>query len=65
MGTVRARSGRSVEVEGPFLGVEVSPLRASMITLSHPYRSLASQGGVKTGVGARGRLVLKVVVLLR
>ena len=44
-GTVRAQSGRSVEVERPFCHVDVSLLRASMITLSHPSRTLASQGG--------------------
>ena len=48
-GPTRAQSGRSVEVERPFVDVEVSLLRASMITLSHPYRSLASQGGEDQG----------------
>ena len=63
-GPTRAQSGRSVEVERPFCDVEVSLLRPSMITLSDPYRRLASlRGG--TRVGSRGRLELKVVVLLR
>ena len=48
-GPTRAQSGRSVEVERPFLDVEVSLLRPSMITLSDPYRSLASQGGEDQG----------------
>ena len=63
-GTVRARSGRSVEVERPFVDVEVSLLRPSMITLSDPYRTLASQGGEDQG-GCAGPFALKVVVLLR
>ena len=50
VGPTRAQSGRSVEVERPFWDVDVSLLRASMITLNDPYRSLASQGGEKTRV---------------
>ena len=63
-GAVRAQSGRSVEVERPLGDVEVSLLRPSMITLSDPYRTLASQGGEDQGVIA-GPFALKVVVLLR
>ena len=63
-GSTRAQSGRSVEVERPFCHVDVSLLRASMITLSDPYRSLASQGGDDQGDLA-GPFALKVVVLLR
>ena len=48
-GSVRAQSGRSVQVERPLGDVEVSLLRPSMITLSDPYRSLASQGGEDQG----------------
>ena len=48
-GSVRAQSGRSVEVERPFCDVDVSLLRASMVTLSQPYRRLASQGGDDQG----------------
>ena len=44
-GAVRAQSGRSVEVERPFGDVDVSLLKASMVTLSDPYRTLASQRG--------------------
>ena len=62
-GSVRAQNGRSVEVERPFCEVEVSLLRASMVTLSDPYRSLASQGGEDQGDIA-GPFVLKMVVLL-
>ena len=60
---VRAQSGRSVEVERPFCDVDVSLLRPSMITLSDPYHSLASQGGEDQGDIA-GPFALKVVVLL-
>ena len=63
-GSTRAQSGRSVAIERPFRPVDVSLLRASMVTLSDPYRTLASQGGT-TRVGPRGQLALKVVVLLR
>ena len=51
-GPTRAQSGRSVEVERPFCDVEVSLLRPSMITLSDPYRTLASQGGEDQGGSA-------------
>ena len=63
-GPTRAQSGRSVEVERPVCHVEVSLLRPSMITLSDPYRTLASQGGEDQG-GRAGPFALKVVVLLR
>ena len=63
-GPTRAQSGRSVEVERSFLDVEASFLRASMVTLSDPYRTLASQGGDDQGDLA-GPFALKVVVLLR
>ena len=63
-GSTRAQSGRSVEVERPVCHVDVSLLRASMVTLSDPSRSLASQGGEDQGVIA-GPFALKVVVLLR
>ena len=48
-GSTRAQSGRSVEVERPLGDVEVSLLRPSMITLSDPYRTLASQGEGRPG----------------
>ena len=44
--------------------MDVSLLRAPMVTLSDPYRRLASQGGLDQGVCA-GPFELKVVVLLR
>ena len=63
-GSTRAQSGCSVEVERPFRPVDVSLLRASMVTLSDPYRTLASQGGEDQG-GSAGPFALKVVVLFR
>ena len=63
-GSVRARSGRSVEVERPFCDVDEALLRASMVTLSGPYRRLASLGGDDQGDCA-GPFETKVVVLLR
>ena len=63
-GAVRAQSGRSVEVERPFRPVDGVSLKSVLVTLSHPYRSLASQGGGDQGDLA-GPFALKVVVLLR
>ena len=44
-GAVRDQSGRSVEVERPFPAHCCVSLKCLMVTLSHPYRTLASQGG--------------------
>ena len=63
-GSVRAQSGRSVEVERPFVRVYGISLKSFMVTLSDPYRSLASQGGEDQG-GCAGPFALKVAVLLR
>ena len=63
-GAVRAQSGRSVEVERPFRPTDVPLFRASVVTLSDPYRSLTSQGGDDQG-GIAGPFATKVVVLLR
>ena len=48
-GSVRAQSGRSVEVERPSVRVYGVSLKSFMVTLSHPYRTLASQGGEDQG----------------
>ena len=45
-------------------GLQRSLFRASMVALSDPYRSLASQGGEDQGEDA-GPFETKVVVLLR
>ena len=63
-GPTRAQSGRSVEVERPSVRVYGASFKGLMVTLSHPYRSLASQGGDDQGCSARP-FELKVVVLLR
>ena len=63
-GAVRDQSGRSVEVERYIGGRRCVSLKSFMVTLSDPYRSLASQGGEDQG-GIAGPFVLKVVVLLR
>ena len=44
-GSVRAQSGRSVEVERPSVRVYGVSLKSVLVTLSDPYRTLASQGG--------------------
>ena len=62
-GAIRAQSGRSVEVVCKFWDVDVSLLRAPMVTLSDPYRRVASQGGVDQGGLASWREA-KVVILL-
>ena len=62
-GSTRAQSGRSVEVERPFRPVDGVSLKSLMVTLSHPYRSLASQGKDHQGDLA-GAFALKVVILL-
>ena len=63
-GSVRAQSGRSVEVERPPVRVYGASFKGLMVTLSDPYGSLASQGGQGQG-GIAGPFALKVVVLLR
>ena len=59
----RAQSGRSAEVERPFPAHWCVSLESFMVTLSHPYRTLASHGGEDQG-GIAGPFALKVVVLL-
>ena len=63
-GPTRAQSGRSVEVERPSVRVYGVSLKGLMVTLSDPYRSLASQGEGDQG-GCAGPFALKVAVLLR
>ena len=63
-GPTRAQSGRSVEVERPSVRVYGVSLKSVLVTLSRPYRTLASQGGEDQGDLA-GPFALKVVVLLR
>ena len=51
-GPTRAQSGRSVEVERPFRPVDGVSLKSVLVTLSDPYRRLASLRGVDQGVCA-------------
>ena len=64
-GSTRAQSGRSVEVERPFRPVDGVSLESFYDHFERPLSQIGFPKGGTTRVGSRGRLELKVVVLLR
>ena len=63
-GPTRAQSGRSVDVERPFRPVGGVSLGSFYDHFERPLSQIGFPKGGTTRVGSRGRLALKVVVLL-